>query len=126
MMRKATNRRASEPTIALINIVFLMLIFFMVAGTLAPPLDPDLKLVDTKTLEGRDPPNALVMTADGALRFRGQTVDGPEPYLATLNDRSQARVVPDRAAPAADLIALAQRLKAAGAEQVFIVSERAQ
>ena len=36
-----------EPTIALINIVFLMLVFFMVAGTLSQPLDSDLNLVET-------------------------------------------------------------------------------
>lgn len=125
-MRPAKPRRQSEPTIALINIVFLMLIFFMVASTLAPPLDPDLTLVDTRTLDGREPPNALVLAADGSLRFRGTPVDGPEVYLQTLNDRSQARIVPDRAAPADALITLARQLELAGVERVFIVAERAQ
>ena len=50
-----------EPAIALINIVFLMLIFFLIAGTLAPPLDKDLTLVRTAGLEGREPPDALVL-----------------------------------------------------------------
>ncbi|HBT01217.1 MAG TPA: biopolymer transporter ExbD, partial [Citreicella sp.] len=39
MMRKVRQKTEREPTIALINIVFLMLIFFLVAGTLAQPLD---------------------------------------------------------------------------------------
>ena len=47
MRRFAKSKPQREPTIALINIVFLMLVFFMVAGTLAQPLDPDLKLVET-------------------------------------------------------------------------------
>ncbi len=34
-MRRARTASKREPTIALINIVFLMLVFFMVAGTLA-------------------------------------------------------------------------------------------
>ncbi|HBR39356.1 MAG TPA: biopolymer transporter ExbD, partial [Sulfitobacter pontiacus] len=42
MRRFAKSKPQREPTIALINIVFLMLVFFMVAGTLAQPLDPDL------------------------------------------------------------------------------------
>jgi biopolymer transport protein ExbD len=46
-MRRKTARQGREPTIALINIVFLMLIFFLVAGTLAAPLDKELKLVST-------------------------------------------------------------------------------
>ena len=46
-------KRQKEPTIALINIVFLMLVFFMVAGTLAQPLSRDLELVKTSDLEGR-------------------------------------------------------------------------
>ena len=35
MIRLARPRRPREPTIALINIVFLMLIFFMVAGQIS-------------------------------------------------------------------------------------------
>ena len=44
--------RPKEPTIALINVVFLMLVFFMIAGTLAPPLDPDLSLIKAEDLDG--------------------------------------------------------------------------
>ena len=38
------QKKHREPTIALINVVFLMLIFFLVAGRIAPPLDADLQL----------------------------------------------------------------------------------
>lgn len=55
-MIKPRQRSKREPTIALINIVFLMLVFFMVAGTLAQPLDPELKLVKTEELDGIAPP----------------------------------------------------------------------
>ena len=44
-MRKRRQGTRREPTIALINIVFLMLVFFMVAGTLSTPLDKDVPLV---------------------------------------------------------------------------------
>lgn len=125
MLRQPPARSRPEPTIALINIVFLMLIFFLIAGTLAPPLDRDLSLVSLHDMEGAEPPDALVLAADGALRFRGQPVE-PEGFLAGLDPEARARirVVPDRAAPAPTLVALAGRLRAAGAGAVVIVTER--
>ena len=124
-MRSRAARRKPEPTIALINIVFLMLIFFMVAGTLAAPLDPDLKLVETDKLDRREPPNALVLDAEGALRFRGAPTEDVAAYIATLGEDAVAQVVPDRAAPASALLALARRLQDAGAKKVMIVTEQA-
>lgn len=124
-MRKRTPRTRPEPTIALINVVFLMLVFFMVAGTLAPPLDPAVKLVNTADLEGREPSDALVIAADGQLRYRGNPVAGPAPYLEALQDRTVVRVIPDRAAPAHVVLAVSRDLRAAGAEKVMIVTEKA-
>lgn len=125
-MRSRQPRSKPEPTIALINIVFLMLIFFMVAGTLSPPIDPDVKLVDTQELEGQEPAFAIVLDASGNLRYRGAPIDGPEPYLSDLNDKTIARVMPDRNSPAPALLSLAQQLKQAGVEKVMIVTEKVQ
>ena len=73
-MRRARTKGGREPTIALINIVFLMLVFFMVAGALAPPLDPALTLVKTADLDTVPPPDALVVHPDGRLAYRGEDV----------------------------------------------------
>jgi biopolymer transport protein ExbD len=125
MMRRARPRTQREPTIALINIVFLMLIFFMVAGTLAPPLDADVRLVDTSDLPGSPPPDALVIAADGTLRHRGVTLADPAAYLDALPAGARTvRLLPDRALPATRLVAVAADLRAAGAERVMIVTER--
>ncbi|MEX0279340.1 MAG: ExbD/TolR family protein, partial [Ruegeria sp.] len=40
MIRYARPRHKRDSTIPLINVVFLMLIFFLIAGTIATPLDP--------------------------------------------------------------------------------------
>lgn len=121
---RSTSRR--EPTIALINIVFLMLVFFMVAGTLSQPLDASLKLVNTADLEGRPPPDGLVLHADGRLSHRGRDVASAEAYMATRGDaeRDSVRLVPDRDLPAAQLVALANDLRAAGVKRVLVVTER--
>lgn len=125
MMRRPGGDR--EPTIALINIVFLMLIFFMIAGTLAAPLDRDLNLVKTEDLEGSAPPDALVLHADGRLSFRGETLPDAAAYLAgqEREEGHVVRLVPDRDLPARDLVRISNALRAAGATRVVLVSERA-
>jgi biopolymer transport protein ExbD len=118
-------RRKPDATVALINVVFLMLIFFLIAGQLAPPLAEDLRLVDTGDLDPASPPDALVMRADGSLLFRGEATD-PAAYLAALpaEERARVRIVPDRAAPAAALVEVAAALRTEGAEVVALVTEQ--
>ena len=126
-MRLRRKPRKTEPTIALINIVFLMLVFFLVAGTLAQPLDPQLSLIKTRDLEGREPPDALLLHPDGRLTYRGADVADAQTFMAALSAQAHdtIRIVPDRDAPAADLVATAHALRAAGAKTVLIVTERA-
>jgi len=120
--------RKPEPTIALINIVFLMLIFFLIAGTLAPPLDKDLTLVRTAGLEGREPPDALVVHADGTKTWRGQPIDTAEAVARNRageeDGDSAMRLVPDRDLPATKLLEIADDLRRNGARRVFVVTER--
>jgi biopolymer transport protein ExbD len=123
MIRSVSQRRRRDPSIALINVVFLMLIFFLIAGTVAAPLDPDLKLVDTSGLEGREPPDALVLRADGTLSFRGTPTD-PAIFMAG-HGAGPVRIVPDRAAPGPRLIEVAGALRRLGASSVILVTERA-
>ncbi|MBV0912472.1 ExbD/TolR family protein [Anianabacter salinae] len=126
-MRRARPRSDREPTIALINIVFLMLIFFLVAGTLAPPLDGALRLVNTAEWDAAPPPDALVLHADGSLAYRGAPIASAAAFAASLpeEDRDTLRIVPDRAAPAQRLVAVGAQLRAAGAGRIVIVTERA-
>ncbi|MEM9754803.1 MAG: biopolymer transporter ExbD [Pseudomonadota bacterium] len=121
LIPRRRKRAEREPTIALINIVFLLLVFFLIAGSLAPPLDDRLTLVDTATLDGRSPPDAAVVLADGTLLYNGAPTT-PRDIVAL---DTSPRIVPDRELPAADLVALARALRAAGAEEVWIVTERA-
>lgn len=137
MRRNPRRQSHKEPTITLINVVFLMLIFFLIAGTLAPPLDTKLTLVETSDLEGREPPDALVITADGQMMYRGQPMDAAT-YVAEHGEVSEAavggadgsakriavRIVPDRALAAQRLLEVGHALQSAGADQVFVVTER--
>ncbi len=123
MIRHAPTRPKRDPSIALINIVFLMLVFFLIAGTIATPLDPDLELVETANLDGTEPPDALVLSADGTLSFRGAPVT-PAQYMQTQQD-GPVRIVPDRNSSGQELIRLSTALRAEGATSVILVTERA-
>ncbi|WP_372614611.1 ExbD/TolR family protein [Aquicoccus sp.] len=123
-LRRSGVRKDREPTIALINIVFLMLVFFLVAGTLARPLERELRLVQAADLEGVAPADALVILADGGMRWRGEVVEDVADFVAAQPDAERARVVPDRDLPAADLVRIGRALRGAGAGQVVIVTER--
>ena len=123
MIRPAPRRRSRDSTIALINVVFLMLIFFLIAGTVAPPLDPSLELVDTSGLEGREPPDALVLHKNGTLSFRGAPTD-PGIYMAD-HGTGPVRIVPDRDASGPRLIEVTGALRRLGAPSVILVTERA-
>ena len=123
MIRPPSPRRSRDSTIALINVVFLMLIFFLIAGTVAPPLDPDLNLVDTSGLEGREPPDALVLSKNVVLSFRGTPTD-PEAFMVE-HEAQSVRIVPDRDVPAERLIEVTGALRRSGASSVFLVTEQA-
>lgn len=98
----------------------------MVAGTLAQPLDPVLSLVQTRDLDGREPPNALVVHSDGRIAFQGRDQQTATEFVEGLSeeDRMVVRLVPDRALPAQKLVALTKELRAAGAQKVMLVTER--
>ncbi|MEE4118281.1 MAG: biopolymer transporter ExbD [Paracoccaceae bacterium] len=123
LARRSPAKRTREPTIALINVVFLMLVFFMVAGTVAPPLSRDIRLVDAGGLGRAAPPDALVLMADGTLLHRGALVADPAAWFAR-HGGAAARLVPDHDSPAARLDEVARALRQAGAERVLIVTER--
>lgn len=121
-------RARPESTITLINVVFLMLIFFLIAGTLTPPLDADVSLISTSLSDRAEPPDALFVTGDGVLRARGAETTAAA-FVAALRaaggeDAPTVKLAADRTLPAEKLIDLVGELRAAGATHVVIVTER--
>ncbi|WP_417689614.1 ExbD/TolR family protein [Roseibium sp.] len=133
----APIKRQSENTISLINIVFLMLIFFLIAGQLAPPMDKTVELIDSQDAEATPPPDALVAREDGSLFFRGDSIT-IEAYLAqaaqsyvpdaedTETGKLPVRLVADKDLSAIALVELVGELQKAGAGKVTVVTMRAQ
>jgi len=122
-LSRPIKRSKGEPTIGLINVVFLMLIFFLIAGTLAPAPGEGIALVDLGDTPLQPPPDALVLTAEGRLLQGGAETDAAR-YLATLTEPRVARILPDRRAQASTLVTLAAALTEGGAARVVILGER--
>jgi len=122
--RKTTKR---EPTIALINVVFLMLIFFLIAGTVAAPINPELTLVKSTDIAGAAPPDGLIIHADGSLEAGGQAVADAATFIANLPEdaRAEVRIIPNRDLSAAELLRIGATIQDAGTKTVIIATERA-
>lgn len=120
---------ASENTIPLINVVFLILIFFLIAGSLMTPLAPGLDPAKTRALPPAAVPGDVVqIDADGTLYHRGEVV-GLETLLARLSIEretgSDIRLLADRELEAARLIDLLQQLRAAGHVKIRLFTMKA-
>ncbi|MCY6379684.1 ExbD/TolR family protein [Hoeflea prorocentri] len=132
-----------ENTIALINIVFLMLIFFLIAGTLAPPMDGDVELIRAADARAVEPPRALFVTEAGVLKYEGNVVT-PEGFVERkkaesfqgdqlISESSESgrglkgpviKIAADGKLPATKLVEIIDRLKTAGAGKIAVITER--
>lgn len=122
------ERAERENTIPLINVVFLLLVFFLVAGTLSAPRDTG---VDLATAEGFDPaaldPRAIYVDASGALRVGGAETDvaGALAGVAAAGAAEGAvTVVPDRALKASVLLSRLAELRRASDRPIRILTRR--
>lgn len=123
-MKAVRKHTAREPTIALINIVFLILIFFMVAGTLAPAADPTIDYVTTDGLECCAAPDVLAISENGQLARGGMEFSSTEEYLAAFDPAGQPlRILPDRRLPAVKVLGIMQDLRGKGVERITLLTQ---
>ncbi len=125
--RKSKER---DTTVALINIVFLMLIFFLIAGTIVPPLDRAITPVDNTRENNAELEGALGVRKDGSLFANGVQVT-LESYLEDMSPSSKEtispsplRILPDKDASAVRVIDVINQIKAAGIAEIRIVTEK--
>lgn len=113
-----------EGTIALINVVFLMLIFFLIAGTLAPPVDRSVEPVEAQSGEPAPPPDALFLREDGTFSSGGNETDLDRWLASVSKDETALRIFADRRSKAKALIETAAALEAKSGRPVRIVTLR--
>ena len=126
------RRPQEEAILPLINVVFLLLIFFMLAGSLAAsdpvPADPPLSTNEGET-GSRD--LVIVMGADGLISVDGAIVeeDGLAAAIEAALAANASRSIwlkADAQADSLKVIALMDALQEAGAERVKLLTAQAE
>ncbi len=129
-LRSPVKRQADDGIVPLINIVFLLLIFFLIAGTIAPRADIAVAFPETHESPGaRMPSEAVYVSAGGFISYRGTQVDlgGLAAMVAADGADEEAAilaVVADRSLPAADLSPVLGALAGAGVTKVRLITRR--
>lgn len=130
-----STRSPAEPTLALINVVFLLLLFFVVSGTIVYQHDRSIIPPTSMLLTpGKAPADAIYIDADGTLSFRGNA-QGPAEIARILlaageGERESGalartiQVVADRRLRAQTLLVVIEDLEKQGLYSLSIVTVR--
>ncbi len=114
--------------VALINIVFLLLIFFMLTSALAPPDAFDVELPESKQGQaGSAQPIVVLISGGGELALNADriTIGELEEALARAQEENpEARLLikADAQATTGDVAAVLRRARAAGVERVGLAT----
>ncbi|WP_372840591.1 ExbD/TolR family protein [Phaeovulum sp.] len=129
------RRRPAENLLPMINVVFLLLIFFLIAAKLAPPEPFAVSLPEAEGLAAPDAALTLHLDADGQPGFAAELGDAALVALAKARDALCASadcaasppallLRADADAPAASLAALMPQIAAAGFGAVTLVTRQ--
>lgn len=108
-----------DVSLAIVNIVLLLIFFFLATGRLLNPVGPDLQLSETSELPLEQLPSPiLVVTSDGSWELDGEELapDFLDIAVQNLPQPSTLHVLINRAAPANALIAILNRPELADTE----------
>lgn len=123
------RREFGENIIPLINIVFLLLIFFMLAGTLTPPDMFDVDPPETREarMEGEPDSGVILLSRGGDVAFEGEEMAFADLGAAIRerladDDPPQLTLKADAGVPASLLLDIMDTLREAGAESVMLLT----
>ncbi|MTI17122.1 biopolymer transporter ExbD [Rhodobacteraceae bacterium RKSG542] len=122
--QRRSNKNQIDSTIALINIVFLMLVFFMVAGTIETTSLRDIALPESPaTREKQALENALLIKDSGDI-FKGKQLYNEHTVPLETQDDLPIYLVVDKALSGVRLTEILQVLKERGAEEIKLLVQR--
>lgn len=134
-LKAKRSRPPADWQLPLINIVFLMLLFFVVNGTISNIRDAAITLPNSVSVADSGPVgDAAYLDAEGRLTFRGKEMTATEIAAIWLgaNDKDAGsgppgrlfQVAADRSLQAQLLIAKLQEFRAAGLRNISLVTLR--
>ncbi|MEO9460735.1 MAG: biopolymer transporter ExbD [Lentilitoribacter sp.] len=123
-LERRHKQKQNENTIPLINVVFLMLVFFLIAGTIAPSADGEINPVISGLEQQSPPEEAISLRKDGTLFYRGIELDITAPLPATLVKADHLFIYPDQNSNAQVFAEKVARLKALSSKPISILIKR--
>lgn len=118
-----------DSSLALINVVFLLLVFLLVSGTLRPTLPEGFEWAETSSDNGAgSSQGSFVLDREGQMWFDGKQLTGSdlETLLPELTGSAGRLIVQvDKRADMAAIAGLADRLKAAGLSKLTLITVEA-
>ena len=120
--------RNRDSTVALINIVFLMLVFFLIAGTIAPPLDKNISPILGDENKKSELSNAISVREDGQVYYEDKLVEVSDLYQimeqAGDGDAIVIRILADKNLPAIRLVEIINQLQQSKFASIRVITER--
>jgi biopolymer transport protein ExbD len=128
-LQELKPHRKADSSLALINVVFLLLLFLLVSGTLRPPLPEGFDWAETVQDTGSgNLQGSLVLDQDGAVWFEGERFDAAalRSFLEqAARESPRLAIQVDKRAKMEAVSALADQLKASGIRQVSLMTVEA-
>jgi len=115
-------RRTRENIVPMINVVFLLLIFFLMTAQIAPPEPFEITPPGSTSDARAHAPSTLFIAADGTLAFQGARDEAVFAALAGLDPSTPLQIRADATLKASDLARLLPKLAAAGITDLALVT----
>ena len=123
-LSQSPRREARESIVPMINVVFLLLIFFLMTAQIAPP-EPFEVSPPESSAEGPAEARAVLHVAGtGELAFNDARGEAVFAALDGLGEAETLKLRADRSVPAEKIAALLGRLAGLGISKIELVSER--
>lgn len=114
-------QRQSEPVVPMINVVFLLLIFFLMTAEIAPPDPFDVEIPTTATTDAASAGDTLYLSASGEIAF-GTLRGAPAIAAAAKTGEAILNLRADARAEASTLARLLADLARAGATNIALIT----
>lgn len=128
--RSPKQRERRESILPMINVVFLLLIFFLMTATIAPPVPFEVTPPESKAEDQAAADHVLYVAPDGWIAWNGSAGEAVIPAIAAARARGEVAeplmIRADRDVSGVEIARLLRRLAAAGVASSQLVTGSAQ
>ncbi|MEM7497185.1 MAG: biopolymer transporter ExbD [Pseudomonadota bacterium] len=124
-IRQRADRRKSEGVVPMINVVFLLMIFFLMSTTLSPERNAAVAVPESEAGVASEGGRELVVGADGGLawgQYRGDAAMAAVEAAYANGTGGVLVIKADRAVAGAEIARLIARLRTAGVTESALVT----